>query len=49
MKQYNAAQDKVVKKNAQIQEDEKKIQSAITQLSKSLKGLGSAIGGLGGE
>lgn len=49
VKQYNAAQDKVVKKNAQIQEDEKKIQSAITQLSKSLKGLGSAIGGLGGE
>lgn len=49
VKQYNAAQDKVVKKNAQIQEDEKKIQSAITQLSTSLKGLGSAIGGLGGE
>lgn len=49
VKQYNAAQDKVVKKNAQIQEDEKKIQSAIIQLSTSLKGLGSAIGGLGGE
>lgn len=49
VKQYNAAQDKVVKKNAQIKEDEKKIQSAITQLSTSLKGLGSTIGGLGGE
>lgn len=49
VKQYNAAQDKVVKKNAQIQEDDKKIQSVITQLSTSLKGLGSAIGGLGGE
>ena len=49
IKQYNAAQDKVVKKNAQILTDEKRIQSSITKLSTSLKGLGTAIGGLGGE
>lgn len=46
---YNEAKDKTAKASSKVQSAERKVASVIGELSDSLKGLGSAIGGQAGE
>ncbi|MBG9217344.1 phage tail tape measure protein [Bacteroides ovatus] len=46
---YNEAKDKTAKASSKVQSAERKVTSVIGELSDSLKGLGSAIGGQAGE
>ena len=46
---YSKAQNKVVKKSAQVKTAEKKVADVISELSQSVNDLGSSIGGMTGE
>lgn len=49
LKKYNKAQDKVVKKDAQVRQAETKVTDAVGKLSAAISDVGESIGGLAGE
>lgn len=49
MAKYNKAQDKVIKKSAQVTSAEKKVTESFDKLFSAIQDVGSSIGGLTGE
>lgn len=49
MAKYNKAQDKVIKKSAQVKSAEKKVTESFDKLFSAIQDVGSSIGGLTGE